>query len=243
MNSRPNLEIAARYIYENFAPSDRLAIVLINRQTEKVLQRLSTAAVIATDDMLDWLGRRNEDRSEVYVSMNALAPQATGRTRRDVATVRHVYLDFDNDGTAAMEAMLRRSDSPKPNYVLNTSPGKCQAVWKVDRFGKDEAEALQKGMAREYGADCAATDCARVLRLPRFFNHKYDPPHLVTVTSLAQGVYSPAHFPVPDPQCSRTHTRPTQGRSVRVDGGLSRSERDWAFVKRALARGDDPPRS
>jgi len=81
---------------------------------------------------------------------------------------------------------------------VNTSPGKWQVSWRVEGFAKDEAEDLQRALARETGADPAATDCARVLRLPGFYNHKYDRPYLVRVephTALAGVIYRPEQFP------------------------------------------------
>jgi hypothetical protein len=100
--------------------------------------------------------------------MNTLRESARGRTKADVAVIRHVYLDFDDNGTQAVEALLKREDLPRPNYLDNSSPDKWQVVWKAAGFGKEEAEALQRGLVRETGADPAATGCARVLRLPGF---------------------------------------------------------------------------
>ena len=64
-----------------------------------------------------------------------------------------------------------RKLTPKPNYLINSSPDKWQVVWKVAEFAKQQAEDLQRGLARECGSDSAATDCARVLRLPGVYNH------------------------------------------------------------------------
>jgi len=52
--------------------------------------------------------------------------------------------------------------------------------------------------ARQTGADRAATDCARVLRLPGFYNHKYGEPYLVRLEPYAAltGIIShPDQFP------------------------------------------------
>src|SRR6266705_5390000 len=130
--------------------------------------------------------------------MNALRDDARGRTKEDVAVIRHVYLDFDDNGTAAVRDLFKRQDLPMPSHVLNTSPDKWQVTWRVEGFTKDEAEHLQKALARQTGADPAATDCARVLRLPGFFNHKYEKPHFVSVETLSDGIYRPNDFPAPD---------------------------------------------
>jgi hypothetical protein len=188
MNNRDSRkDLASNYLRENFEPSDRLAIVLVHKPTRGVLQRLATAEQIASPDFQRWLRHKNANQHEVYVSMNALKDEARGRTKADVAIIRHVYLDFDDHGTEAVERLLKRPDLPQPNYVLNSSPGKWQVVWKVQGFGKDQAEDLQRGLARDTGADPAATDSSRVLRLPGFYNHKYVQRHWIGVQSLSKG--------------------------------------------------------
>jgi hypothetical protein len=237
-------EIAARYIRENFVGSDRLAVVLLNKRIQSVIQRLTSAETLATREVQEWLADQNARHFEVYLSMNALAPTAMGRTKADVAAIRHVYLDFDTNGTAAVEALLKRDDLPRLNYLINTSPDKWQAVWKVEGFSKPQAEILQRGLARDCGADPAATDCARVLRVPGFVNHKYAYPHMVQAETLATETYRPAHFPEITGADRLDRLNLGDRRSVlrrsRSPRNLSQSERDWAYAKRAVARGESP---
>lgn len=92
-------------------------------------------------------------------------------------------------------------------------------------------------LVRETGADPAATDSSRVLRLPGFMNHKYSKPFLVRVETRAIETYRPEHFP-------KIPAAEPGGRRVagevphQAQPGLSQSERDWAYAKRALARGE-----
>jgi hypothetical protein len=225
------------YIRDNFRPDDRLAVVLVNKQQGDVAQRIASADKIAGEEFQRWLRHMNAQKYEVYVSMNSLQPGARGRTKADIDQIRHVYLDLDEAGPEALKAILDRQDLPKPNYVLNTSPGKYQVVWRVEGFTKDQAEALQRGLARDTGADPAATDCARVLRLPGFYNHKYQQPHYVRAERLSDQTAKPENFP--SRQEDATHAAPSSAvHPPRVgDNHLSQSERDWAYAKRALARG------
>ncbi len=235
-------DIPAQYIRDNFEPSDRLAVILLNKRSEDVIQRLAAAERIAREDFQAWLRFQNAHGYEVYLSMNALTPATRGRTKADVQTIRHVYLDFDRDGTAAVEKLLAREDLPKPNYLLSTSADKWQAVWKVQGFGKEQAEQLQRAFAREMDADSAATDCARVLRVPGFYNHKYSQPFRVAVQAHSVETYSPDRFPQfpDDARTSRTLTNEhsLSGPHRSAPASVSQSERDWAFAKRALARGE-----
>jgi hypothetical protein len=237
--SEASEKLATAYLRGNFEPSDRLAVVLVQKRTGAVLQRLAAAEKIAARDFQAWLRHKNAQEHEVYVSMNALRQEAQSRTKADVAAIRHIYLDFDHHGTEAVERLLKREDLPQPNYLLNSSPDKWQVVWKVEGFAKDQAEDLQRGLAREAGADSAATDCSRVLRLPGFYNHKYPRKHFIGVQALAQDVYGPERFPkFPSDERVPRASIGSDGPPASGPGRLSQSERDWAYAKRALARGE-----
>lgn len=227
-------DTAAQYIHENFDPNDRVALVLVSRKHGGVVQRIASAERIAAADFQRWLHFMNAGRYEVYLSMNALNPRATGRTKDDIATIRHIYLDLDEGGQEAVNRLLERSDIPRPNYIVTSSPEKYQVIWKVEGFTQDQAEGMQRALVRETGADPAATDSSRVLRLPGFFNHKYDEPHRVTAQKLSDEVYRPEHFPRFTPE----QLSPISGERQLPEGHRSQSERDWAYAMRALARGD-----
>jgi len=81
------------------------------------------------------------------------------------------------------------ADVPAPNFVLDTSPGKYQVVWKVGGLNQDEAESLLRGLANQFGGDPAATDATRVLRLRGFVNRKLSEQFVV---QARQGCRRPA---------------------------------------------------
>jgi hypothetical protein len=173
--------------------------------------------------------------------MNTLKPDAQGRTKDDIETIRHLYLDIDRDGPTALERLEDSGLVPRPNYVLETSPEKYQVVWKVEGITQDQAEALQHAMVREFGGDPAATDSTRVLRLPNFVNRKYDTEHTVRAQARSTQTYRLDDFRLrADTQDDQRDYRPRQPALRASRGELTQSERDWAFAKRALARGDDP---
>lgn len=237
-------DVPVTYIRENFRPTDRVAVVLIQKETHRVVQRVATAERVASAEFQAWLRHENASRFEVYVSMNALKEGSRSRTKEDIADIRHVYLDFDDNGTAAVQALLNRDDVPQPNYLVNSSPDKWQVVWKVEGFAHDEAERLMRHLVRETGADPAATDSSRVMRLPGFANHKYGRPFVVGVDPRATVTYGPEHFPrLPTEEQGgrRMADHGTVGES-RGAGKVTQSERDWAYARRALARGESPDR-
>ena len=237
-------DTASQFILDNFELEDRLAVVLIDRRAGVVTQRIASANQIASQEFQVWLKSENRSGRDVFVSMNALADDARSRTRGDVATIRHLYLDFDENGTRAVEVLQSREEIPKPNYLVNTSSDHWHVSWRVQGFAKEQAEAAMRELVREFGADPAATDCARVMRVPGFVNHKRHPTHFVRAERLSTAVYTPDQFPRPEQEDRRTATPEREfgsagGRKLRP-GHLSQSELDWAYAKRALSRGDSP---
>jgi hypothetical protein len=230
-----------RYVLENFAAQDRIALLALHRTTNEVLQRITTAETLSSPDFQAWLSYLNSQKHDLYLSMNTLKRGSRGRTKEDVDCIRHIFLDFDQNGDRAVEKLLARNDLPVPNYLVSTSPDKWQVIWKVEGFEKAAAEELEKGLVRSTGADPCVVDVARVLRLPGFYNHKYRPAFLVTAQGRSDSIRGPDHFPklpVDEPvdelplRASPSHR---QGTGLNLP---SQSERDWAYAKRALGRGE-----
>ena len=233
---------ASEYINDNFRPTDRIAVLVLNRNLGETTQRITTAQKAASPEFQAWLRYKNANGADIYVGMNPLKQDASTRTKDDIETIRHLYVDLDHDGSAALEGIKNSDLVPQPNYVLNTSPEKYQVVWKAEGVTLEEAEALQHAMVREFGGDPAATDSTRVLRLPGFANKKYDQDFYVKAHAETAQIYHLRDFKVPiDSQDAPRHQNEETARGHRDPGTtLSQSEHDWAYAKRALARGDDP---
>ena len=239
-NSGASSPSASEYILDNFEPIDRIAMLVLNRDLGEVLQRITSAKKASSPEFQAWLRYKNATGSDIYIGMNPLRKHASTRTKEDIRSIRHVYLDLDQGGEAALNSVRNSRAVPKPNYVLTSSPGKFQIVWKVEGMGLREAEGLLHAMARECGGDPAATDATRVLRLPGFANKKYETNFFVEVRKESAQSYRLRDFKLNiDPQDSSSyndHERAKRASSPRAK--LSQSEHDWAFAKRALARGE-----
>jgi hypothetical protein len=243
MNSQ-NLT-AQGYVLENFAAKDRVALLALDRSSNAVIQRITTAETIASPDFQAWLSYLNTQKRDLYLSANTLKPGSRGRTKEDVDRIRHIFLDFDESGDQAVEALLARNDLPEPNYLVRTSPDKWQVIWKVEGFEKAAAEELERGLVRSTGADPCVVDVARVLRLPGFYNHKYCPAYLVAAQARSDAIRSPDHFPrlaVDDPVTKFSPRASASRRWGTASNPPSQSERDWAYAKRALGRGEPESR-
>jgi hypothetical protein len=233
---------ASEYILDNFEPADRIAILVLNRDAADTIQRITTAQKAASPEFQSWLRYKNANGWDIYVGMNPLKRDAWTRTKEDIESIKHVYIDLDHGGPEALDAIENSSIVPKPNYVLNSSPEKHQVVWKVEGMNLEEAEGLLHAMVQEFGGDPAATDANRVLRVPGFANKKYETNFYVEARRESTETYHLRDFNLQiDSQDSPRHIHDNRARrDASGRSNLSQSEYDWAFAKRALARGDDP---
>jgi hypothetical protein len=233
---------ASEYVRELFDAADNAAILVRNRGSGKTVQRIAKAETIASPAFQAWLAARSAAGSDVYVGMNPIKEGAYNRTKENIKDIRHVYLDIDTKGDESLEAIRNSTELPVPNFVLDTSPGKHQVVWKVSGFNQDEAESLLHNLANKFGGDLAATDSTRVLRLPGFANHKLSEEFIVRARQESDAIYTPRDFMVhQDSSETPRHSSEDEGRPRTMSSAhKSQSEQDWAYAKRALARGDDP---
>jgi hypothetical protein len=238
----PRSLTASEYVRELFEPADNAAVLVRNRSTGHTVQRIAKAETIASPAFQTWLASQNAGGSDVFMGMNPTKDGAYARTKGNIKDIRHVYLDLDKKGDEALTAIRNSPQVPAPNFVLNTSPGKHQVVWKVSGLNQDEAESLLRGLANQFGGDLAATDSTRVLRLPGFANRKLPEEFIVQARQETDAVHTLRDFAIHEdspetPQhLSDDQERP---RTMPIDH-KSQSEHDWAYAKRALGRGDDP---
>src|SRR5271169_3173064 len=100
--------IAADYLQHLFQSADTIAVALINKRTSEALQRIALLRDIASDRWQKWLRFMNRQTFEVYYTINTLTPSATHRDKKDVLAIRHLYLDFDEDGPNALDRLRQR---------------------------------------------------------------------------------------------------------------------------------------
>jgi hypothetical protein len=238
----PRSLTASEYVRELFEPTDNAAILVRNRGTGKTVQRITKAETITSPEFQAWLAVRSAAGSDVYVGMNPIKDGAYSRTKENIKDVRRVYLDLDKKGDEALESIRTSSEVPPPNFVLDTSPGKHQVVWTVTGFSQDEAVSLLHSLANRFDGDLAATDSTRVLRLPGFANHKLPEEFIVQARQESDAVYTLRDFTIDEdsPETPRYLADAQERRRTAPSNHKSQSEHDWAYAKRALARGDDP---
>ena len=115
-------------------------------------------------------------------------------------------------------------------------------MWKVSGFSQDEVENLLRNLANQFGGDQAATDSTRVLRLPGFANRKLPEEFIVQARQESCACYTSGDFTIREGslETPRYLGNALEGKKLVPSDHKSQSERDWAYAKRALARGDNP---
>lgn len=99
-------------------------------------------------------------------------PNLFSRPRRRKGLVlpsRWLYADLDEVEPVKSDAEL------SPTIAWESSPGRYQALWEIDRALKEEAHSkLNRQLTYALGADKGGWDITQVLRVPGTVNHKYD---------------------------------------------------------------------
>jgi hypothetical protein len=235
-------QVATNFLTRCFTSSETIALLLRRedapRPQQRPQQRIVTLEQVLAPRYMAWLTFENDNGANIYVSANPLRPGSRKRTKEFIASVRHIYIDIDDDGDARLAA-LRASDAvPAPTAILSTSPGKYQALWRVAGFDFAHQEETLKLIAQAFGGDPACTDRNRVLRIPGFLNCKYSPAHLVAVEYPAAATYGPADFRLDT--VAGSSVLPLRGNARKSPSVKhSHSEDDWAWVCDQLAHGRD----
>jgi hypothetical protein len=187
---------------------------------------------------LGWLAHENHSGANIYVAANPLLARSRKRTKECIASIRHLYIDIDVNGEARLTALRASELVPEPNVIVSTSAGKYQVLWRVEDVDFYMQETTLKLLAMAFHGDIACTDCNRVLRIPGFLNHKYDPAQLTTVEYHSDATYQPDDFRlyVLREACMVPPVR----EGYRRRDMHTNSEHDWELVLRELAHGKDP---
>ncbi len=233
-----NTQTASEFITRCFHPGGTIAILLRKENPASTTQRTVRLEQALGASYLAWLRYENRNGANVYVAANPLLAGSRKRTKDCIAEVRHLYIDIDVDGEERIAALRTSNAVPEPSMILSTSPGKYQALWRVEGFDFDQQENTLKLLVIAFGGDSACTDRNRVLRVPGFRNCKYDPAHLVTVEYPSDSTYRPTDFRLDDSvlDCALPLVGPAQ---TYPTGKNTHSEHDWAWAVQQLSLGED----
>lgn len=186
----------------------------IPKGTEKprpdpLLRRYPTLTINEVECLIPTLEALNERGAGIFIAVN----QCTGqRSVESITRVRGVHADMDDvtsDQLSAVAAVLAPSIT-----VQSSAPERQQLYWLLkagEVLLKDEVKAINQRLVG-YGADKAAVDSSRLLRLAGFKHMKYRQERR---TPLVTAVYSGTAYKADEirtafpPQAALTNTRAT----------------------------------
>jgi hypothetical protein len=229
-------------------PDDgKLALVIINRHTQKVTERYTTPTQIPK--YIPYLRHCNATGCDIYFTPSRLKPRSRKRTKSHFLDLQQiVYLEFDQPNTLDN---LIESNYPYPSAIVASSQGRHHVYWRLrEPVSKHRQEELISNIARDIGADTVATDTSRLLRLPTFCNKKASRDNFrSSLIYPDQEVVEPTTF---DDLASAVDNY-QEAKASPISSGASRascassasdpsqSGRDWFMVNDMLfSKGDDP---
>ena len=137
---------------------------------DPLMGRYPNLSVAGVEELLPTLHAVNERGAGIFVARN----QSTGhRSEKNITRLRGVHADMDDVSEEHLAALMT---ALPPSIIVESSAGRYQLYWQLaegQTLSKEEAKAINQCLSREYGADPAAVDVARLLRLPGFKHMKY----------------------------------------------------------------------
>lgn len=127
----------------------------------------------------DWLVRENDKGAGIYWMVNR--GNGEGRSLESVIEVCAVFVDLDG---APLDPVAL-CPSP-PHAILESSPERYQAFWRVKDCPLDYFSPVQSALAERFGGDPAIKDLPRVMRVPGFLHLKGEPWRVKVIGSLSE---------------------------------------------------------
>ena len=198
------------------------------------------------ENYIGYLRYANAQGADIYFTPSVLKDnKSRKRTKDNFEDFQSVvYLEFDTPNQ--FETLIDSRVIPYPSAVVGSSEGRNHVYWKLaDPIPKLKQEELMCNLARSVGADIAATDVSRVLRLPTFSNKKpernnyqcqvvypnkpEDPKIETTLEELVSICEDYEETDIPS-----QHAAACAPVTIKKSSTLDRSAQDWALVNQKL---------
>jgi hypothetical protein len=130
-------------------------------------------------DVVEQLAELNAQGYDVFclIAQVAAARLEEGKPARDrdITGTSWIGVDIDEppaEGELSGFGVLTEAEL-EPTIIVETSPGRLQAIWRVDRhLTPDEARAINEALAKKFRGDPQSTNPARLFRMPGYLHLK-----------------------------------------------------------------------
>jgi hypothetical protein len=114
------------------------------------------------------LERLNQKGAGIFVTVNET--DGAGRMNENITRVRALYVDLDGAPLGPVQA-----HKVHPHIVIETSPGRWHAYWRVDGMALEHFTPAQEALSEAFDGDRSVKALPHVMRLPGFFHRKAEP--------------------------------------------------------------------
>lgn len=108
----------------------------------------------------------NEGDGIIHDALPGQKKPTTCRNAHNVVRVRAAFVDLDG---APLEPIVQ---SLKPHIIVESSPGRYHAYWKMSDCPIDKFTSIQKAIINKFNGDRSVHDIPRVMRVPGFIHQK-----------------------------------------------------------------------
>jgi putative DNA primase/helicase len=144
---------------------------MIKPKQDELIGRYANLTRLEVEALMPNLVMMNTQGAGIFVAVNQCSGQ---RQEKNVSRIRGIHADMDDitdDQLTTVTAILQ------PSIVVQSSePNRYQLYWLLadgETLGNAETKAINQCLAKHHGADKAAVDVSRLLRLPGFKHMKY----------------------------------------------------------------------
>jgi hypothetical protein len=163
----PNLNEACGFL-ALLAPGERVTFQAFDDNRKRKDRHLSRILHGTLAEHAAMLAELNERGAGVYWMVNS--GDCKGRKGANVIRVRAIFLDLDGSPLEPVKAAL-----PPPHCILESSPDRWHAYWRVEDCPLERFTPTQQAMAAYFKGDVTVHDLPRVMRLPGFDHRKGEP--------------------------------------------------------------------
>lgn len=144
---------------------------LVKPKPDALSGRYANLTLMQVAEKLPELQTLNDKGAGIFVAVNRFNGD---RKKENLSSVRGIYADMDDVTNQQLTALAKIL---QPSIVVQSSCAtRCQLYWLLnagETLTSAETKSINQSLAKHHGADKAAVDVARLLRLPGFKHMKY----------------------------------------------------------------------
>ncbi|MCP4389840.1 MAG: NTP-binding protein [Gammaproteobacteria bacterium] len=184
------------------------------------------------DAHLRQLTQLNKQGAGVFVSINET--DGRGRRKENIKRVRAVCVDLDGAPLAPVQEF-----DLAPHVIVEPSPGRFHAHWRVKGFRLEDFGGVQRAIARRFDGDTGIAKLTHCARLPGF-DHCKDPDNRFRVRIVEESdsrPYTAEDILAAFPPEAKPHKPPSSRSGVVIPKG-NHVEAAREFARRTFTRDD-----